>query len=351
MDLNDIPAHTYLTPVVVEAAANALLGASLVELKGEALTPCARISGGFEQVVDLVPGSGDVSYQSVTVGKLAVVVTEESPYSVSLLAPEAPLVRDGFIDLVAKVARTSDFDQPVEVSLPYLPPGVEMEGPGIVPTGRTEVVLRLSARADSDLATWRLAAEARPAPPRRDRREMTLALMAQLDTAAGTRRRKPPAVGMPDVASRFVPLSLTAAPISGRFTPVAAEQGKSVVLICTLETGSQFPGAMEATLEGLPPRATAQPVQVAPGSPRIEFRVEVASSTTVGVFDTLVCRLAGKAGGQAVVYRVGRRGLIRIVPAGAFASSSGQYPLSALEALRLKERAAKANPSDHGKPR
>jgi hypothetical protein len=349
MDLKDIPADTYLTPVVVEAAADAPLGASLVELKGEALTPGARVSGGFEQVVDLIPGPGDVSYQSVTVGKLAVVVTDEAPYSVSLLAPGTSLVRDGLIDLVAKVERTADFDQPVEVSLPYLPPGVEMDGPGIVPAGQTEVVLRLSARADADLAAWRLAAEARPAPPRRDRREMTLALMAQLDTAAGARRRKAPVEGMPLVASRFVPLSLTAAPISGRFTPAVAAQGKSVALVCALEAASQLPGVMEASLEGLPPRAKAQPVKVAPGTTRIEFRVAVASTTPAGKFDTLVCRLAGKSGGQAVVYRVGRGGVLRVVREGALANSNGQHPLSALEALRLKERAAGAKPSAHGK--
>ena len=39
MDLKDIPAGTYLTPFVVEAAPDAPLGASLVEFKGEALTP------------------------------------------------------------------------------------------------------------------------------------------------------------------------------------------------------------------------------------------------------------------------------------------------------------------------
>jgi hypothetical protein len=296
-------------------------------------------------VVDLIPGPGDVSYQSVSVGKLAVVVTEEAPYSVSLQAPGTPLVRDGFIDLVAKVEHAADFDQPIEVSLPYLPPGVEMEGPGIVPAVGTEVVLRLSARADADLAAWRLAAEARPAPPCRDRREMTLALMAQLDTAAGARRGKAPAEGMPQVASRFIPLSLTAAPISGRFTPTAAAQGKPAVLVCTLEAASQLPGVMEATLEGLPPRAKAQPVKVAPGTTRIEFRVDLASTTPAGEFDTLVCRLAGKAGGQAVVYRVGRGGLLRVVPAGALETSNGQHPLSALEALRLKERAAGSKPS------
>ena len=84
------------------------------------------------------------------------------------------------------------------MSLPYLPPGVEMEGPEIAKPGESQVVLPLFARCDANPTRWRLAAEARTAPPRRDRREMTLALMAQIDPMAlagggGMRRRRPPA--------------------------------------------------------------------------------------------------------------------------------------------------------------
>jgi hypothetical protein len=114
-------------------------------------------------------------------------------YDVRLSAPGASLAQDGAIDLVATVERAPGFDQAIEVSLPYLPPGVEMEGPGIVPPGRSEAVLRLFARPDADPTAWRVAAEAGPAPPRRDRREMTLALMAQRCPwrSAGARRSIP----------------------------------------------------------------------------------------------------------------------------------------------------------------
>jgi hypothetical protein len=184
LDLKAIPVGTHLTPVVIEAAADAPLGAALVDVKGVASTPDGTVTGGFRQVVDLVPGSGDNSYESLAVGSLAAVVTEEAPYAVSLSRPGASLARDGAIDLVATVERSKGFDEAVDVSLPYLPPGVEMDGPGIVPPGRSEATLRLFARPDADPTVWRLAAEARPAPPRRDRREMTLALMAQLDPQA-----------------------------------------------------------------------------------------------------------------------------------------------------------------------
>ena len=123
-----------------------------------------------------------------------------------------------------------------------------------------------------------------------------------------------------------------------------------MALVCTLEAASQLPGEMEASLEGLPPRHQGPAGQgLRQGTSRIEFRLDVPLTTPIGEFDTLVCRLAGKASGQAVVYRVGRGGLLRVVPPGALETSNGQHPLSPLEALRLKERAAVGRPSTQGK--
>jgi hypothetical protein len=355
VDLKEIPGGRHLTPAVFEAAAEAPLGAALVELEGVAATAGGTVTGRFQQVVDLIPGPGDSSYASVSVGKLAVVVTEAAPYAVSLSAPGASLAQDGDIDLVATVERAPGFDEAIEVSLPYLPPGVEMEGPGIVPPGQSTAILRLFARPDADPTAWRLAAEAQPAPPRRDRREMTLTLMAQLNAqaaggGAGRRRRRAAVDGLPQVASRFVPLGLTPAPVSGRFTPSAAEQGQTVTVSCTLESGAPRPGVMAATLEGLPPRAEAKPVVVAPGAHRVDFRVTVAPTTPVGEHATLLCRLTGAFGGRAVVYRVGRGGLLKVSPPGTLSTAADGKPLSPLEALRLKERAAAKDPEAR-KPR
>jgi hypothetical protein len=348
VDLKEIPEDTYLTPMIVEAAADAPLASSLVELKGLASTAAGTVAGGFAQVVDLLPGAGDSSFESIRVDRLAVAVTEEAPYGVNLSAPTTSLARDGVIDVVVRVSRSKGFDEALEVSLPYLPPGVEMDGPAIVPPGQAEAILRLFARPDADPASWRLAAEARPAPPRRDRREMTMALQAQINATGGGRRRRGSAEGLPQVASRFVPLELTPAPISGRFEPTAAEQGRSVTIACTIESARPLPGEMTATLEGLPPRAEATPVTIAPNARRVEFRVHVAASTPVGLYEGLTCRLSGQADGQSVVYRVGRGGRLKVHPVGALATGADGRPLSPLDALRLREAAAEKKPRARG---
>jgi hypothetical protein len=339
VDVKDIADNAYLTPIVFEASADAPLAARLVDLHGLASTPGGAVTGGFTQVVDLLPAAGETSFDSIQVGKLAVAVVEDAPYAVKLSPPATALARDGTIDLRATVSRRDGFGEAIEVSLPYLPPGVEMDEPAIVPAGQSETVLRLFARADAEPASWRLAAEARPAPPRRDRREMTLALMAQIDPTGG-RRRRSAAEGLPQVSSRFVPLELGGSPISGRLQPAVAEQGKTVTIACEIEPGKSTAADLVATLEGLPPRAVAQPVAVPRDARRVEFRVAIATTTPAGRYETLACRLAGKVSGQPVVYRVGRGGRLEIHPAGALTTGANGKPLSPLDALRLREAAA-----------
>jgi hypothetical protein len=347
-DLGEIAAGAYLTPVVFEARADARLGAALVGFDALASTGDGTVRGVFAQPVDLLPGTGDSSYETVTVDRLAVAVIEEAPYEVALQTPASALARDGELALKATVRRAEGFHEPLEVALPYLPPGVEMDGPVVVPAGESEAVLSLRARPDAEPALWRLAAEVRPAPSKRDRREMTFALMAQLDPAAagagGRRRRRGAEEGLPLVASRFVPLELAPPTVSGRFAPAVVAPGEMLTVTCVLDSSSPAPQGV-ATLEGLPPRATADPVAIGPGTTRVEFRVWIAATTPVGDHDTLVCRIDSEAEGQAVVTRLGRGGRLKVTPAGASARGPGGVPLSPLDALRARERAARPAPS------
>jgi hypothetical protein len=316
----------------------------LATLQGVASTIDGTVRGGFEQVVDLVPGSGDSSYQSVTVDRVALVVTDPAPYRVELSRPSGPLTRDGELTLTAKVERSSGFDGPVEVSLPYLPSGVEMDGPATIAEGETEASLRLFARPDADTSAWRLTAEARPAPPRRDRREMTLAIMAQIGAGGTGRPLSASTEGSATVASGFVPLDLVEAVVAGRIATISAEQGSETMIECVLEPGSPFLARAEAVLEGLPPRVETVPVAVEPGDKSVRFRLRIDRTAPLGDHSALVCRLRGDVGGRPATYRVGRGGRLVIGLPGSTTGAADGRPLSPLDALR-RRAGADAAPS------
>jgi hypothetical protein len=116
------------------------------------------------------------------------------------------------------------------------------------------------------------------------------------------------------------------------------EQGKSVTVVCQLEANGQLVGAMSAKLGGLPPRAAAQPVEVSAKAKQVAFLVTVDPTTPPGEHRSLVCELTGSAGGQKVVYRVGRAGSLRVDVPGSVKTDATGRPLSALDALRQEQK-------------
>jgi hypothetical protein len=126
--------------------------------------------------------------------------------------------------------------------------------------------------------------------------------------------------------------------VKAKFAPAAGEQGKTVAVQCQLDEGAQLPDKLTATLDGLPPRTTAQPVNVAGSARKVEFKVNIDPTTPPGEHRSLVCELTGAVDGQKVVYRVGRGGSLRVDVPGSVKTDEKGTPLSPLEALRLEQK-------------
>jgi hypothetical protein len=336
-----VAAGEYLVPVVFEAAPDAPLGGKLVTFTGRSDDPRSAVTGGFSQPVTLVRGPGDTVLHAVELDRLAVVVTPEAPFAVAITPPTAPLSADGTLDVTVTVTRAKDFTDPLEVSFPSLPPGVECPTAVVVPPGAGVVNVTLVASPEAEPGEWKLVAEVRVARAARGARDPLLVGMNGLGMGgppAGGPGRRPRsrALELAPVASAITPINLVTAVIPGRFSPAAAEQGKSTRVVCEFEKPT--PAPFTAKLDGLPPRVVAEPVSVPAGADRVEFTVTVDPTTPVGTVKTLVCELAGTVNGQKVVYRVGRGGVLRVdVPGGLKTDAQGQ-PLSPLERLRLEQK-------------
>ncbi|WP_439624524.1 pre-peptidase C-terminal domain-containing protein [Gemmata sp.] len=339
--LGTVAAGEYLLPVVFEAAADAPLGGKLVPFAGTGGDATRAVTGGFAQELVLVRGPGDSGMHAVTLDALAVVVIDRSPLEVTLLPPAGPLAADGTLDVTVRVTRAKDFAEPVAVSFPCLPPGVEVPTTVTIPADKSEAVVTLVASPAADLGEWKLVAEAEVARPGRGDRDPLVVGMNGLGTPdappAGRGRRRKAIEGFTPVASEMRAVTLAAPPVKGAFAPAVAEQGKAVKVVLALE-GPVPAGTFTARLDGLPPRAAAQPVEVRVGAKQVEFAVTVDATTPVGAHDALVCELAGTVGGQKVVYRVGRGGVLKVDAPGAVKTDAAGKPLSPLDALRQQEK-------------
>lgn len=337
-----IPAGEYLAPVVFEAAADAPISGTLAAITGKWNDDKHPVTGGFEQSVSLVTGPGDSVLHAVEVNRLAVAVTEETPYTVSLVAPKASVPVDGTLDVTVKVTRAKDFAEALDVFFLTLPPGVEAPTKVTIPADKSEMNVTLVGHPAAERGEWKLLVETKVGVAGRGDRDPLMVGNNGLGTGGspasdgGRRGRRKSAEGLPPVASVVTTITVANPAVVGTLSPTAAEQGKTVTVTCQFEKGTE--AAFTAKLDGLPPRATAPNVEVKQGAKSVSFAVTVAADTPPGDHQSLVCELSGTVAGHSVVYRVGRGGNLKVSPPGSVQTDPTGKPFSPLDALRQAEK-------------
>lgn len=327
----------FLTPVVLEAAADAPLTGTLLPLRvGSNRSGSDQIDGRFEQTVDLVASSADRLYQGVTVDRLAVAIVEPAPFQVRLAPLATGLPRDGTLEVTIHVERDADFQGAIDINFPWLPPWVSGPDKVTIPPDQSSAVYHLSADREVAMGDWPLVAEAKPglAVARDD--ETNAAPGVPSFRQRGSRRG---ARAEQIVASPLTTLAIINTPISGEIGMLLMEAGRAVTVTIPLTRRGVVPEHLTAELEGLPNRVTAEPVLVDADDETITMSVKLAQDAPTGTFDNVLCRLTGRIGGQALSYVIGRGGQLKIVSEGELIADESGRPLSPLELLR--RRAAK----------
>lgn len=337
-----VAADQFLAPFVFEANTDAPLGGALVPVTAKLNRDGLSISGQFEQVIDLIHGSADTLYQSATVDRLAVAVVEPAEFRLQLEEPKPGLAKDGTIGLVVNVERTMDFDGPVDITFPFLPPGVDGPAKLTIPAGATQGTYEAHAFPTVQVREWSICAEGKTGLG--NTRGAGAAVAASpnatgggaMNRAGGGRSRRRGANSDVVVSSQLVQLKLSQSPVSGKMGSIATEQGAILKVVCSIERNADLaiPETLVATLEGLPNRVVAQAMTISATDRQVEFTIQLDKTAPVGTYDSIVCRLSGKIDGHEVSYCIGRGSKLQIQPAGALIRDEKGRPLSPLEVLR-----------------
>ena len=125
MIADPMPANASTMPVVFEAAKDAPLSGKLVDLQAQLIDPKQKISGGFFNHAEFVIAApGQSLFSWCDVDRVAVAVLEELPYTLEIVEPKVPLVQSGLMQLKIRAHRKPGFTEPINVQVPFLPPGV-----------------------------------------------------------------------------------------------------------------------------------------------------------------------------------------------------------------------------------
>ncbi|MEQ1830709.1 MAG: hypothetical protein ABL921_32460 [Pirellula sp.] len=309
--------QSFLRPVVFQANASATASGALVSVgcySGENQSPNSSHDskavpvGQFQQVVDLIAGPADSVFHVATVDRLAVAVTATVPYSIEIEQPTVPLAIDGTLELKIRADRRPGFDAPLDVTVPFLPEGIEVPEKVKIPSNENSCILVIRALPGTSPVNWPMIAEA----------------------SVGIGESKTSPLSFPVVCSSLRNLDIVSSPVQGTIGEIATEQGSTIQVPCNLELGSKVPARLMAVLEGLPNRIVAEPMTIDSSVTSVQFVVHVNKDAPLRNFPNLVCRLTGELDGQQLSYCVARNTKLVVVPRGASQKDESGRSLSPL---------------------
>ncbi len=308
-------------PVVFEASDDAEVSGQLCDFRARLLDENQNIEGGFRNLADFALGEpNNARYYGCTVDRLAIGVMEAAPFRIEMVPPQAPLVRDGTLNVRIVAHRDEGFSGPINLQFPFRPPGVGTNYQITLPAEQTEIDYTLNAAGNAQLGTWPVyvigAATVDGGP---------LWVSTQLTNL--------------EVAEPYIKIEAKRS---------ACEQGQPTQVHCSLEHVQVFPGEATIQLMGLPPHVTAEPIQVNAETAEIAFALTTNAESPLGTHKSLFCQVTLEINGQTVTSVTGRTEFqinpptapIVEQPAAppAAPAPAAAAPLSRLEMLRKSAR-------------
>jgi len=264
-------------PVVFEAAAEAELGHSLADLTIAHADAATGITGRYRQDVELTLGQNNVVFMAHSVDRFPVAVVEAAPFAIDVPSPKAPLVRGGSMQLRVTASRAEGFDGPINLLVPFTPPGVGASNSIAIPAGQTEAVIPINANGNAALGTWHLV------------------IAAQADVPGG---------GALQVASGLVPLTIAEPFVAFAPQEASVELGQAARLFVEVTKHIEFTGSAKVELRGLPHLVTAPPMELSAEMTSLTFDVQTQSDSPPGHHKNIFCIATFDVEGEPVVHRL-----------------------------------------------
>lgn len=273
-------------PVLFTAAEAASPAGALVGITGKATDPKLNVSGQLDQRTMLVRGQNNVDVWGHNADRMALVVAEKIPYSIEIVQPKAPLVRSGSINLKVVAKRAEGFKDPISLRLLYNPPGVASSGSIVIPEGKDEAIIPLTANNGAGVGNWKICVTGR----------------------SGTRAQRGGAFG-PDEAFRcstqLADLKIEEQYHKLSFVKAAVEQGKETTITVKVQKLRDFPNEATAELAGLPANTTSQPVKFNKDTAELTFKVSAAKEAKPNRYTSVVCVTKIPVGDDVITHTIG----------------------------------------------
>jgi hypothetical protein len=208
---------------------------------------------------------------------MALVLTQEAPFTVDIVQPKVPLVRNGSMDLKIVATRKPGFDAPINVRMLYNPSGVGSASSVTIPQGQKEITLPLNANGGAPIAKFKIT------------------VIASAPVGNGTIQ----------CSSDFAELAIADQFFDFAFQKAAVEQGKESEVLIKLTQKAPFDGNAKVELFGLPNEVTTQPREFPKTAAELVFPVKTTKNSPAGNHRSLVCRVVFMQNGEPITHTLG----------------------------------------------
>lgn len=327
--LEDLPAGLELTTptvtanqpyiqLLLKAAADAPIAAALSPLLAETPAEGTQVKGALNQRTLLVRGQNNRDMWGHDADRLAVAVTKALPFSMEVVQPQVPIVRNGSTNFVVKVKRNDGYKEAIALRVLLNPPGCSASGSIRIAGDQTEALIPVTANDKAGLGNYPITVLAR---------------------AKATN-------GNVWLASEFINFEVADSHFDFKFTTTVVETGASGNVAVGLEVKRPPEGEVEFELVGLPAGVTsaAPKVKLAGEMAQLSFPVSVAADARVGSFKTLVIKATIVRPNGEILQTQGTGEIQIAAPVAAAATTvaaakpapaaATEKPLSRLEQLR-----------------
>jgi Bacterial pre-peptidase C-terminal domain len=272
-----MPGNASTMPVVFEAAKDAPLAGSLVDFQARVADPKQKITGGFFNHAEyVISAPGQSLYSWCDVDRVAVVVCEELPYTLEIVEPKVPLVQGGSMQLKIRAHRKKGFTEPINVQVPFLPPGVGGVPAVDIPKGQDEVLFPLNANGGAEVKKWKIFALGQ----------------ANVNGAAYA-------------SSNLTNLEIAPPYLQFNMQRAAVEQGQGTDLVCSVTINKPFKGAAKVDVLGLPPKVLTPQADLKAEMKELVFKLKTDKGSPAGTHRNIFCQVVITENGEPVLHNVG----------------------------------------------
>lgn len=273
-----MPANLNTMPVIFEATPDASLSGALVDFRAKLNEEGKNISGRFENRADFViSGPGQSLYVWKDVERLPVVVVEELPYSIEIVQPSVPIVRNGSMQLKIVATKKEGWDEQINVQFPFRPPGIGASSSVNIPKGQTEVLYPLSANGSAAIGKWPVYALG----------------SANVGGAAWA-------------ASQMVTLEVAEPYIGLALQRATVELGQETEIVAEVQILKELNAPATVQLVGLPHKVTSEPLQITGDTKELVFKVKTETDSPAGNHKNIFCSIVVTENSEPITHaRVG----------------------------------------------